>query len=83
LPLELLVLTDIGGDHLLDLLAAQQLAKSFAVDAGIVRRDGQIPDARRENGVDQTFGNARQSETARAQVHTINNSPSRADAASG
>src|SRR5688572_19623186 len=36
LALELLVLADVGADHLLDLLGAQQLADAFVVDAGVV-----------------------------------------------
>jgi hypothetical protein len=41
LPLELLVLADIGRDHLLDLPGAKQLADAFVVDARVVAREGE------------------------------------------
>ena len=46
LPLELLVLAHVGGNHLADLAALQQQAEPRAVDAGVVRDHGQILDAR-------------------------------------
>src|SRR3546814_2716542 len=45
LPLELLVLADIGGNHLFHLPRAQQLAEPLIVDAGIVGGDDEILDA--------------------------------------
>src|SRR3546814_7253076 len=53
LPLELLVLADIGGDHLPDLPGAEQLAQPLAVDAGVVARDGEVLDPRIADRVDQ------------------------------
>src|SRR5690606_30464031 len=58
LPLELLVLADIGGDHLPDLLGAEQLAEPFAVDPRIVAGDRQLLGARVADRVDQPLGNA-------------------------
>ena len=71
LPLELLVLADIAGDHLLHLLRAQQLAEPLAVDSGIVAGDGQVLDARCLDRVDQPFGDAAQAEAARADRHAV------------
>ena len=52
LPLEFLVLADIGRDHLLHLPRAQQLAEPFIVDPGIVRGDGEVLDPAPDNCVD-------------------------------
>ena len=38
LALELLVLADVGADHLLDLARVEQLAEAEAVDAAVVAR---------------------------------------------
>src|SRR5690606_20361219 len=75
LPFELLVLADIGGDHLPDLPRAEQLAEPFAVDAGVVARDGEVPDPRIADRVDQPFGDAAQPETARANLHAVEQKP--------
>ena len=75
LPLELLVLADVGGDHLLHLPRAQQLAEPLIVDAGIVRGDGQILDARCDDRVDQPLGNAAQAEAARGDRHAVEQQP--------
>src|SRR3546814_1626708 len=74
LPLELLVLADIGGDHLPDLPGAEQLAQPLAVDAGVVARDGEVLDPRIADRVDQPLGNAAQAETARADLHPVERS---------
>lgn len=50
LPLELLVFADMGGGNL---PRAQQLAKAFIVDAGIVGNNRQVLDAARLDRVDQ------------------------------
>ena len=42
LPLELLVLADVGRDHLADLAGLQQQAEAEVVDAGVVADDGQV-----------------------------------------
>src|SRR3546814_6066859 len=70
LPLELLVLADIGGDHLPDLPGAEQLAQPLAVDAGVVARDGEVLDPRIADRVDQPLGTAAQAETARSEEPT-------------
>ena len=44
LPLELLVLADVGRDHLLHLSRPQQLADALIVDPGLVRREGEVLD---------------------------------------
>src|SRR5688500_3411541 len=58
LPLELLVLADVGGDHLLHLAGPQELAEALIVDAGIVGRDGEVLDAAVPDRVDQPLRNA-------------------------
>jgi hypothetical protein len=75
LPLELLVLTDIGSDHLADLAGAQQLAEPLIVDAGIVGDDGQVLDPAVADGVDQPLGNAAQAEAAGADRHAVEQQP--------
>ena len=64
LALELLVLADVARDHLLDLARLEQLAEAEAVDAGVVRDDGQVLDARIAQRLDQGLGNAAQAEAA-------------------
>src|SRR4029077_6210034 len=64
LALELLVLADVARDHLLDLARLEQLAEAEAVDAGVVRDDGQVLDARIVQRIDQGLGNAAQAEAA-------------------
>src|SRR5690606_37931453 len=75
LPLELLVLADIGGDHLPHLARAQQLAEPFAVDAGIVRGDGELLDTRIPDRLDQPLGNAAQAEAPGADHHAVEQQP--------
>src|SRR5690606_25965474 len=57
LALELLVLADVGPDHLPDLARAQQLADALVVDPGVVAREREILDPARLDRVDQSFGN--------------------------
>jgi hypothetical protein len=64
LALELLVLAHVAGDHLLDLARLQQLAQAEAVDARVVRRDGQVLDAAVAQRLDQGLGDAAQAEAA-------------------
>ena len=45
LPLELLVLADVRGDHLPDPPVSEQDAEAPVVDAAVVRDDGQVPGA--------------------------------------
>src|SRR3546814_268385 len=66
-----LPISDIRGDHLADLPGAEQLAQPFAVDAGIVAGDGKLFDPRIADRVDQPVGNAAQAETARADLHPV------------
>ena len=60
LALELLVLADVGRDHLADLARPEQHADAEIVDAGVVADDGQSLGAARVQGGDQVFGNAAQ-----------------------
>ena len=64
LALELLVLADVAGDHLLDLARFEQHAEAEAVDAGVVGDDGEVLDPRVAQGFDQRLGNAAQPEAA-------------------
>ena len=75
LPLELLVLADVGRDHLLHLPGAQQLAEPLIVDAGIVRGDGQVLDPARLDRVDQPLRDAAQAEAARGDGHAVEQQP--------
>src|SRR5258708_14768854 len=71
LPLELLVLADIGRDHLRHLPRAQQLAEAFIVDPGIVRGDGQVLAPARLHRIDQPLGDSAQPEPAGRNGHAI------------
>ena len=71
LPLEFLVLADVGGNHFADLTALQQQPETGAVDAGVVRHDGQIANARIVQRADQLLGNAAQAETAAHQRDAV------------
>ena len=68
---ELLVLADIGADHLLDHVPVEQLAQAPAVDAAIVADHRQALDAARDDGVDQVLGDAAQAEAAGDDRHVV------------
>src|SRR3546814_14917647 len=53
------------------LFRSEQLAQPLAVDAGVVARDGEVLDPRIADRVDQPLGNAAQAETARADLHPV------------
>ena len=61
---ELLVFAHVGGDHLLDLARFKQLAEAEAVDARVVRDDGEVLHAGVLERIDQRLGNAAQAEAA-------------------
>ncbi len=71
LPLELLVLSHVGGDHLLHLARAEQFAEPFPIDSGIVAGDGEILHAGGLDRVDQPLRNPAQAEPARADRHAV------------
>ncbi|MNV64015.1 hypothetical protein D3C71_1566390 [compost metagenome] len=71
LAFELLVLADVGRDHLGDLLGLQQLAQAEAVHACVVGDDGQSLDARGLQPGDQVLGNAAQAEAAGHDGHPV------------
>ena len=64
LALELLVLADVGGDHLRDLPGLEQQTHAEIVHAGVVADDGQALDAALHQRLDQVLGNAAQAEAA-------------------
>ena len=64
LPFELLVLADVGRDHLRDLPGLQQNADPEIVDAGVVADDGQPLGAARMQRLDEILGNPAQPESA-------------------
>ena len=64
LPLEFLVLADVGRDHLAHLPRPQQRTDAVVVDAGVVADDGQVLRAAAMQRRDQVFGNAAQPEAA-------------------
>src|SRR5690606_7781127 len=63
LALELLVLANIGRNHLADLPGAQQEAEAEAIDAGIVRNRGQPLHARVAQCLNERLWNATQAKT--------------------
>src|SRR5690348_10080525 len=75
LPLELLVLADVGADHLPDLPGAQELADAFVVDAGVVAGERQVPGPARLDRLDQALGNAAQAEPARGDQQPVAQDP--------
>ena len=62
--LEQLVLADIGRDHLLDLARFEQKPEPGAIDAGVVRNDGEALGAGIAQRMDQRRRNAAKAETA-------------------
>src|SRR3546814_3339245 len=60
--------SDVGSS---DLAGAVQLAQPHAVDAGVVALDGEVLDPRIADRVDQPLGNAALAETARADLHPV------------
>src|SRR3546814_4750460 len=64
LALELLVLADVGGDHLPDLTRAEQPPQPDSVDAGIVRHAGKVGDPKPFNRPDQGFAKPAKAEAA-------------------
>src|SRR5690606_26296399 len=64
LALELLVLADVGRDHLADLPSLEQLAEAEAVHARVVGDDGEVLHARIAQRGDQRLGDAAQAEAA-------------------
>ena len=75
LPLELLVLADVRGNHLGDLARLEQLAEAELVDAGVVGDDGQAAHARLAQREDQVLGDAAQAEAARHHRHPVEQQP--------
>ena len=73
LPLEFLVLADVGRDHLADLPRAQQRADAVIVDAGVVADDGEVLGAAAMQRGDQVFGNAAEPEAAHHDGGAIGN----------
>ena len=73
LPLELLVLADVGRDHLPDLARLQQDADAEVVDAGVVADDGEVLRAARVQRGDQVLGNAAQAEPAHQDRRAVGN----------
>src|SRR3546814_1271270 len=71
LPLEFLILPDIGGDHLAHLAALEQQAEAEIVDPRIVRDDGEILYAAAAALVHQSLGNAAEAEAARRDCHSV------------
>ena len=72
---ELLVLADIGADHLLDHVAVEQLAEPPAVDAAIVADHGQPLDPARHDRVDQVLRDAAQAKAAGDDRHVVAQEP--------
>ena len=68
---ELFVLADIGRNHLLDLFGLQQEAQAPAVDAGIVRDNGDALNAAVAQRDDQVLRNAAEAEAAAHHGHAI------------
>src|SRR6185295_107708 len=73
LPLELLVLPDVGRNHLPDLARAQEHADAEIVDAGVVADDSEVPGAAAVQRRDQRFGNPAQAEAAHHDGRAVGN----------
>ena len=71
LPLELLVLANIGRHHLPHLVRLQQDANAEIVHARVVADDGQIPGAARVQGLNEVFGNPAEPEAAHQNRRTV------------
>jgi hypothetical protein len=71
LPFKFLILTHVGRDHFPDLPRAQQLAESFAINACVVAGDGQALHSAGDDRINQSFGNAAQSESASCDQHVV------------
>ena len=71
LPLEFLVLADVGRDHLLDLPGLEEDAEAEIVDSGIVGNDGQVLHACVAHRGDQCFGNAAKAKAADGDRHAV------------
>jgi hypothetical protein len=71
LPHEFGILAHEGGDHLPDLTALQQDAEAEAVDARVVRGDGEVLGPRLPDRGDEEFGNAADSEAAGCDGHAV------------
>src|SRR5262249_24313851 len=68
---ESLVLSNIGRDHLLDLLGVEQQAKADTIDAAVVGDDGQVLHARVADRQDQLLRNAAKPEPAGHDQHAV------------
>ena len=68
---EQLVLTNIGGDHLLHLAILQQQTNAEIVDAGVIADDGQVFGPFTAYGSDQILRNAAEAEAAHQNRHAI------------
>ena len=64
LALELLVLADVGGDHLRDLPGLEQQPHAEVVHAGVVADDREALGAAVHQRLDEVLGNAAQAEAA-------------------
>ena len=73
LPLEFLVLADVGRDHLPDLPRPQQDAGAEIVHAGVVADDGEALRAARVQGANQVFRNAAHAEPAHHDARSVGN----------
>ena len=69
------VFADIRGDHFLDLPALQQQAEAGAVDAGIIRNEGEVLHPGIANGEDQRFRDAAKAKSAGHDQHAVFQQP--------
>ena len=65
------VFADIGSDHFFDLPVFQEYAETFAIDAGIIGRNGETSGASSFDLCNQVFGNPAESETPCDDCHII------------
>src|SRR5690606_29902792 len=71
LPLELLVLADVAGDHLADLSRLEQSAEAEAVDAGVVRDHREVLAAGVAQRIDERLGDTTEPEPTDRQQLTV------------
>src|ERR1700687_2307485 len=71
LGFELGVLSDIAGEHLLDLAGFKEQAQAEVVDSGVIAGDSEVLYAAVAQGKDEGFRNAAESEAADGEQHPV------------
>ena len=75
MPLEFLVLANIGRNHLLHLLGAQKHADAFIIDAGVVAAESESLDPAVTNSGEQALRNSAEAKAAACDKHVVAQHP--------